>query len=214
MAIPKQSTGKKVLDLVIIVGAVAVGAGAMWFWDDQNFKNNQRIVEAQLAENFTTPKVDMHKVGFHGIFIDNPLYNHIHNHDDPLHEEDDAPLTPEQQKEMDEADGKAKALFGTPGGAYTAEDIKRNGTLTPWERFGKVIFAYNLKPFPAQPIDPISGTKIHHAFDWMIGGKPYHFCSVPTLEEFVLRAKTDPSSIKPPEAYIEPGEPHHHHDDE
>lgn len=214
MATQKDSVGKKVLDFAIILGAVAVGAAGMWFWDDQNFKNNQNLVEKELLENFTQTKVDLHKVGIHGVFLDNPLYNHTHNHDDPNHEEDDVPLTPAQEKEMDAADAKSVALFSTPGGAYTAEDIKKNGTRTPWERFSKVIFAYNLRPFPGQPIDPISGTKIHHAFDWMVGGKPYHFCSVPTLEEFVMRAKNDPSSIKPPEAYIQPGEPHHHHDGE
>lgn len=198
---------KQALDIVIIVVAIAIGAGGMWFWDDQNFKNNQRLVEQQILSNFTAPAVDIHKLGLHGQFADNPLYNHEHNHDDPVHEDDEVPLTPEQQKEMDAADAKARILFGTPGGAYTAEDIKLNGNWTPWERFHKVAFQPNLKPFPTQPIDPIMRTKTHNAFNWYIGGKVYHFCSVPTLEEFVMRAKKDPSSVRPPEEYVQPGKP-------
>jgi YHS domain-containing protein len=72
----------------------------------------------------------------------------------------------------------------------------------PSIRFKEVIFMYQMVGLPEQPIDPITGTRTCGAFDWTIGGQVYHFCSIPTLEEFVARAKRDPKSILPTTAYV------------
>jgi YHS domain-containing protein len=64
-----------------------------------------------------------------------------------------------------------------------------------------------MKPFPAQPFDPITQTKCASAFDWYVGGKLYHFSSIASLEAFVINAKTDPRPLPSPDKFITPGKP-------
>lgn len=188
---------RKFGNVFLLLGAAAVGAAGMWYWDDNVQKFQVHLVEQQLAKGIVQPAADVHTIGLHGEFAD----VHAHHHDDDGDE--GTPLTADQQKRMAIADAKARELFSTPGGAYTAEDIARNGTVPPSERFEKVEFLYSMKAHEGQPVDPILATKTAGAYDWYVGGKRYHFASIASIEEFVIRAKRDPKSILPPDRYVE-----------
>jgi len=177
--------------LVLLVAAAGIGGAAMWKFDDYQFRHQVDTINAQLLKGTTVAAVDVHKIGLHGPWID------IH------HDIDCGDLPSAKEKlEVGLADAKAKEVFGTPGGAYTTEDIRVNGLVPPSIRFNNVTFTYTLKPLPGQPYDPILKTRSSGAFDWSVCGQIYHFASIPSLEEFVMRAKKD-KSILPPSAYIE-----------
>jgi YHS domain-containing protein len=196
---------KKILNTLVLIGAATAGAIGMWFWDDSVQKFQVHLVEQQLLKGVQHPLVDIHKIGLHGEFAD----SHAHHHEDgDGHEDHEDGLTPDQEKRMADADAKARQLFATPGGAYTKADIERNGSTPPSERFDKVEFLYSMKAHEGDPIDPILGTKTAGAFNWSIGGKTYHFASIASLEEFVMRAKKDPSSILPPSHYVQARDSH------
>lgn len=193
---------KKVANLFILFAAMAVGGVAVKFWDDAVQRGTEKLIEAQLMRDVRQPNVDIHKIGLHGPFIDLHVGHLLHEGEVEGEHDDDVHLTPDQMKRLREAEAKAKEVFGTPGGAYTKEDIAKNGTIPPAQRFGDVQFLYTMKAFPGQATDPILGTKVSGAFDWYVGGQCYHFASVPSLEEFVMRAKKDPSSVMPASHYV------------
>lgn len=176
----------------MLVAAASVGAKVMWYIDDREAKNLDQQVFSQLLKGARYTAVDVHKIGLHGKWVD------VH------HDEDCGDLpSPQEQQEVAIANAKARSIFTTPGGAYTASDIRLNGTITPYERFNGVMFMYSQKAKVGEPIDPITQTKTSGAFDWYVGGKCYHFSSIPSLEQFVIQAKSNPKSILPPEAYVQ-----------
>jgi len=195
----------KVLNVFILVGAITAGATGMWFWDDSVQKFQVKLVEQQLLAGIKQPTVDIQTIGFHGATAGRHTHHHDHDHEEGAdhHHDDDVPLTPEQTKQLEIADAKATALFSTPGGAYTKDDIAKNGSIPPHERFDRVEFLYSMKAHEGDPIDPILHTKTAGAFDWYVNGQVYHFASIASLEEFVIRAKQDPKSIQSPDHYVE-----------
>lgn len=98
-------------------------------------------------------------------------------------------------------DDAAQKLFGTPGGLYTAADIKANGPKTPEEKYKGIRSNHNTEAKAGDKICPISETLANPQFTWVVGGKTYEFCCVPCVEEFVSAAKEKPDSIKPPDSY-------------
>lgn len=96
----------------------------------------------------------------------------------------------------------AKKLYLTPGGKYTAEDVKANGSMTPGEKFKGIKSEHNAKPQPGDKICPISNTKANPKFTWVVGGKNYEFCCIPCIDEFIQTAKDKPNEILDPSAYI------------
>jgi hypothetical protein len=185
---------RKKRNVFILLGAAAVGAVSVNFWDTSVQRLQLKLVEKALAANKITPAADIHSLGFHGQWAD-------------IHMDEDPPYSPAQQKLIAEADAKARPIFATPGGAYTKEDIALNGTTPPYERFHRFQFLAIMKPYPAQPFDPITHTKTGGAFAWYVGGKLYHFASIGSLEAFVVMAKTQPGPLPAPEAFIVPGKP-------
>jgi YHS domain-containing protein len=97
---------------------------------------------------------------------------------------------------------KERELYLTPGGIYTAADIKANGNQLPTQKFRGVRVNHDLKPKPGDRICPITLTKANPGYTWVVGGKAYLFCCPPCVEEFVTTAKTDPAGIKAPEEYV------------
>lgn len=95
-----------------------------------------------------------------------------------------------------------KALFLTPGGLYTKADIAANGSTSAYQKYASVVPMHDAKVTPGDPVCPISETKPNPQLTWIIGAKKYAFCCPPCIAEFVKKAKTDPSSIKAPEAYV------------
>lgn len=97
-----------------------------------------------------------------------------------------------------------KALFLIPGGLYTADDIKANGSTSAYLKYASVVPEHDAKVKSGDAVCPISETKPNRQLTWVIGGKTYTFCCPPCIAEFVKKAKTDPASIKAPEAYVKP----------
>jgi len=184
------TTGKVIAFFV----TVAAGAAGMGYWDHTIQQFQQHMVEKELADQVLQPAVDVHKIGLHGPWAD-------------VLGEDEAWSAPKDVQGIEDANAKAKSIFSTPGGAYTQKDIALNGTTPPYERFHRIRYQFAMRPFPGQPIDPILKTKASPAFSWFVGGQRYHFASIASMEEFVIRAKKDPSSILPADQYIEPGTP-------
>lgn len=94
-----------------------------------------------------------------------------------------------------------RKLYLTPGGKYTAEDIKANGSTTAAAKLKGVKVEHDDNPMPGEKICPISKTKANPKITWIVGGKSYEFCCPPCVDEFVAKAKEKPESILDPESY-------------
>lgn len=95
-----------------------------------------------------------------------------------------------------------RELYLTPGGKYTSEDIKANGTVTASLKFRGMMASHDMKPKEGDKICPVTMTKANPKFTWVVGGKPYEFCCPPCVDEFVKMAKQSPSGVKEPSEYI------------
>jgi YHS domain-containing protein len=60
-----------------------------------------------------------------------------------------------------------------------------------------------MNPKPGSPLCPITSTRADTRFRWNVGGKAYLFCCPPCIDEFVQRAKDEPTSIRRPEDYVQ-----------
>lgn len=99
------------------------------------------------------------------------------------------------------ATDEERALFLTPGGRYTAADIKANGETVPTLKFAGIRPTHDARPKPGAKVCPIPETVSNPKFAWVVGGQRYEFCCVPCVEEFVATAKDTPDAIKGPDAY-------------
>lgn len=95
-----------------------------------------------------------------------------------------------------------KALYLTPGGKYTQDDIKANGGVVASVKFKGLKAEHDLHPKPGDKICPITLTKANPKFSWVINGKTYEFCCPPCVDEYVLLAKEKPEDLKDPEEFI------------
>ncbi|MFO0841973.1 MAG: hypothetical protein U0797_06165 [Gemmataceae bacterium] len=94
-----------------------------------------------------------------------------------------------------------RKLYLTPGGKYTADDIKANGKVTASEKFKGVKAVHDMKPKAGEPVCPITMTKANDKFAWVVGEQTYTFCCPPCVDEFVQLAKEKPDEIKEPDFY-------------
>lgn len=97
-----------------------------------------------------------------------------------------------------------KKLYLTPGGKYTAADIKANGNMTASQKFKGLMASHDLKPKPGDKICPITLTKANAKFTWVVDGQTYEFCCPPCVDEFVQTAKEKPDDVKEPASYVKP----------
>lgn len=95
-----------------------------------------------------------------------------------------------------------QALYLTPAGLYTTNDIAANGNVTAAQKFRGVTASHDMKPKVGDRICPITNTKANPKFTWVVDGKPYEFCCPPCVDEFVKLAKEEPSAIRAPGDYI------------
>lgn len=102
------------------------------------------------------------------------------------------------------ADEEERALYLTPGGKYTEADVLANGRRTASMKFAGFRASHDPHPTPGSRVCPITDTRANPDCSWIIGGKTYHFCCPPCVDEFVRRAKDNPESIRDPEAYVAP----------
>ena len=95
----------------------------------------------------------------------------------------------------------SRALYQTPGGAYTAADIAANGPALPAVKFKGLKATHNIEPAAGDKLCPVTLTKSNPAFAWVIGGKTYEVCCPPCLDELVQLAKDKPGELKDPGEY-------------
>jgi hypothetical protein len=95
-----------------------------------------------------------------------------------------------------------RKLYLTPGGLYTAADIRANGPLLPSEKFKGMFASHNMHPRRGDSICPITRTLANPKFAWIVGGKKYLFCCPPCVDEFVRLAKKKPAAVRGPEVYV------------
>jgi len=100
------------------------------------------------------------------------------------------------------ADDEERQLYLTPGGKYTEEDIKANGSTTATAKFKGVKSSHDMFPKPGDKICPVTKTKANPKFTWVVDGKSYEFCCPPCVDEFVKTAKATPDEIKSPKDYV------------
>lgn len=100
------------------------------------------------------------------------------------------------------ADDEERQLYLTPGGKYTDEDIKANGSVTATAKFKGLKSSHDMFPKPGDKICPVTKTKANPIFTWIVGGKTYEFCCPPCVDEFVKTAKATPDEIKQPADYV------------
>ncbi len=99
-------------------------------------------------------------------------------------------------------DAEEQELYLKPGGLYTEEDIAANKSQTASQRYVGFKATHDNNPKPGDPICPISLTVANPKCSWIIGGQEYTFCCPPCIDEFLKKAKTDPSSIEPAKRYV------------
>lgn len=97
-----------------------------------------------------------------------------------------------------------KQLYLTAAGLYTDADIKANGNQTASQKFAGFIASHDTNPAPGAKICPITSTLANPQCGWIIDGQEYFFCCPPCVDEFLIRAKKDPDSIQPADAYVQP----------
>eukprot|EP00456_Euglypha_rotunda_P073951 TRINITY_DN674_c0_g1_i1.p1 TRINITY_DN674_c0_g1~~TRINITY_DN674_c0_g1_i1.p1 ORF type:complete len:293 (-),score=59.00 TRINITY_DN674_c0_g1_i1:880-1758(-) len=113
--------------------------------------------------------------------------------------------TPEEHDEgmpSKVADDEERQLYLTPGGKYTEEDIKANGSVTATAKFKGLKSSHDMFPKPGDKICPVTKTKANPIFTWVVGGKTYEFCCPPCVDEFVKTAKATPDEIQQPADYV------------
>jgi hypothetical protein len=97
-----------------------------------------------------------------------------------------------------------RALYLTPGGKYTAQDVEANGNTSARAKYQGIKTEHDDHPAPGEKICPISKTKSNPKITWIVGGKVYEFCCPPCVDEFVNRAKEKPEMIQEPASYRQP----------
>lgn len=100
------------------------------------------------------------------------------------------------QAEADEA-----ALFATPKGKYSSEDIRANGEAPASRKFRGARPAHDDRPAPGERVCPVTRAKADARFVWVVGRQEYRFCCPPCIDDFVQAAKERPDEVKEPESY-------------
>ncbi|MCI0705302.1 MAG: hypothetical protein L0241_29940, partial [Planctomycetia bacterium] len=94
------------------------------------------------------------------------------------------------------------ALFMTPGGIYTQEDIQKNGNTVPAVKFYGISWSHEDNPKVGDKLCPVTVNKTDEKCAWWVNGKRYEFCCPPCLEKFVKMAKDSPEKVKDPDEYV------------
>jgi hypothetical protein len=97
---------------------------------------------------------------------------------------------------------KTTQLYLTPGGIYTAADIKANGNTTPAEKFKDKIWAHDDDLKPGDKFCPITKKKAEAACAWVINEQRYEFCCPPCLDKFMGWAHNQPEKVKDAREYV------------
>jgi hypothetical protein len=99
-------------------------------------------------------------------------------------------------------DSEDDDLFVTPGGKYTAEDVRANGRRTAGSKYRGFRTSHELHPRSGDRWCPVSRARASAACTWVVAGRSYEFCCPPCIAEFLRRAKDAPLSVKDPDEYV------------
>jgi hypothetical protein len=97
-----------------------------------------------------------------------------------------------------------QALYLTPSGLYSMDDIEANGRILPSDKFRMLKARHDFNPQPGDRLCPITRTKSNPECTWIVGGRTYEFCCPPCIDEFVQLAKSNPDQVEPPAVYVRP----------
>ena len=97
---------------------------------------------------------------------------------------------------------KKVSLSTTPGGIYTAEDIKANKNVTPNEKYKGRNFHDGAKAKVGDFICPHTKEKANPECVWTIQGQSYQFCCTPCIGQFLKLAHNDWTKVKDAKEYV------------
>ncbi len=103
----------------------------------------------------------------------------------------------------DEEAEDEKKLFLSPGGKYSAADIKANGNTTASRKYRVFQSRHDLKPSKGDRICPVTLTRANSQCSWIIADEKHLFCCPPCIGEFVRTAKERPDEIKAATEYVQ-----------
>jgi hypothetical protein len=104
--------------------------------------------------------------------------------------------------ESDLSGEEERKLFLTPGGIYTEEDIKANGSTVPSVKFKGFKAKHDANPKKGDRICPVTFTLANKMCTWIVQGEEYQFCCPPCLGNFIELAKQHPEQVKHSHEYI------------
>jgi hypothetical protein len=99
---------------------------------------------------------------------------------------------------------KTASFYLTPGGIYTAADIKANGGKTAAEKYAGKTWAHDDNLVKGDRICPVTKNKADPECSWIIQGQTYQFCCHPCVDKLVRQAHDEQGSknIKNANEYI------------
>jgi hypothetical protein len=97
-------------------------------------------------------------------------------------------------------EAEEREIHLVPGGKYTQSDVEANGRTIPSQKYRGFRAQHDYHPKPGDWICPVTRTKASPDCTWTIGGRIYHFCCPPCIDEFVRIAKEKPEGFPPPDA--------------
>lgn len=113
----------------------------------------------------------------------------------------DAAHPPQAAAAAERAEAEEAALYSIPGGKYSAEDVRANGSEGATRKYRGERPAHDENPAPGERVCPVSRTRADPRFVWIIGGREYRFCCPPCIDEFVAAAKERPDEVREPDFY-------------
>jgi hypothetical protein len=122
-------------------------------------------------------------------------------HDGKTQRDDIVKYEPEKDASDKKKTVNRSELYRTPGGIYTAADIKANGDLPPKVKFKGVVHR-DEETKPGDKICPISDNKANPQCFWIVNGQRYEFCCPPCVDSFLKLAHDEPAKVKDAAAYV------------
>lgn len=99
------------------------------------------------------------------------------------------------------AEADEAALYATPKGKYSAEDVRANGSVPASRKYRGERPAHDDRPAAGERVCPVTRVKADARFVWVVGGREYRFCCPPCIDEFVTAARERPDEVKEPDVY-------------
>lgn len=109
--------------------------------------------------------------------------------------------SPPEEAAVARAEADETALYAAAKGKYLTDDVRANGTVPASRKYRGERPTHDDRPAPGERVCPVSRARVDARFVWVIGGKEYHFCCPPCIDEFVATAKERPDDVREPDDY-------------